>query len=591
MSCQPTNQPTDQPTDRLTLEVFSWLLIAAVALALRLLHLDAAPLAAGEAREAMLAWRAVNGQGMPVAGYAPLLFIANAALFALCGASDAIARLWPAVLGSVLVLAPLLFRQRIGRLAALVAGLYLAISPSALFAARQLDGAAVVAAGVLVCLGGLIRLFDTGTRSWLALAAGALALAVAAGSSVYGLVLTCVLAWLSLAWVWPGVKIGGLGVGERLRPQWLYALAVFSLLGLALCTGLGWNLAGLGAAGDLLVGWFERFRPAPGNFVSPVILLGVYEPMALLFGLGGFVWAARREWRFGVFLGLWAVLQTLLLILMPGRLPLDTLGVVLPLALLTGYAVQALAQSLQAHKAWLGEWLYALVVVVLWGHLYLRLAHYALYGQVADLVLALLTLILQVFLAAVFALAVQTGVVLRGIVVGTGVVLLAATISAGWGLAYVRPSDPRELLTHEPTADTVRDLVQTLRDLSWRETRMPEMLPFTLVTPPDSVLAWYLRDFSAVRQVEQPGDLGAGEAGQVLVTSWRDWLPPSSGYVGHEFILQRSWDPREAKCIWGQSLWEQPPQCSQAFRWLLFRRVPGVPPAGELSAVLWVWSP
>jgi hypothetical protein len=371
----------------------------------------------------------------------------------------------------------------------------------------------------------------------------------------------------------------------------LYTLALFSVVGLMLCTGLGWNLAGLGAAGDLLARWFDRFGPATDSPVSPVVLLGVYEPLALLVGIGGFVWAARREYRFGVLLGLWAVLQVLLLLLMPGRLPLDTLGVVLPLALLVGYVAEALVQDVQARKVWPGEWLYALLVLTLWVHLYLRLAHYALYGQAADLVLALLTLILQAFLAAVFALTVRVAAVLRGIVAGTGAALLAATISAGWGIAYVRPSDPRELLAHEPTAETVRDLVETLHALSWRKAKMPETLPLTLVTPSDSVLAWYLRDFSAVDRVEGPSDVSAGEVGQVLVTSWSDWLPPSSGYVGHEFILQRSWDPREANCIWAQPPWERLPQCDIAFRWLLFRRAAGVLPVIGQVAVLWLRSP
>ena len=63
-----------------------WILVAVVALALRLAHLDSAPLNGSEAREAMLAWRAVTGRGTPGTGYSPLLFAANALLFALCGA-------------------------------------------------------------------------------------------------------------------------------------------------------------------------------------------------------------------------------------------------------------------------------------------------------------------------------------------------------------------------------------------------------------------------------------------------------------------------------------------------------------------------
>jgi hypothetical protein len=168
--------------------------------------------------------------------------------------------------------------------------------------------------------------------------------------------------------------------------------------------------------------------------------------------------------------------------------------------------------------------------------------------------------------------------------VGTGIALLAVVLSAGWGGAYVRPADPRELLVRQPTAVEVRDLVRTLRDLSWRETGMPTTLSLTLEAAPDSVLAWYLRDWSAARRVE---DLGAvGEMDRVLVTARRDLgavtLPDDVEYVGQDFALRRSWDPLQVACVWA---W--PPRCNATVAWLLFRDTPA-PAATEQWAVLWL---
>lgn len=582
-----SRQPTNRPTNRFSIEVFLWGLIAALALGLRLLHLDAAPLSSAEAREALPAWQMATGQPVnqlsdqPTVQFtqSPFLLVTNAALFALCGATDALARLWPALFGSLLVLMPgLLFRERLGRLGALIAGLYVAVSPTALFAARQLDGATIVAVGVLAWLGGLLRFLDSGRRSWLTLAASGLVLAATAGSVACGWVLTFGLAWLGLAWAWPGRRADELW--RLVRPHLLHVLVVSLLVALALATGLGWNLAGVGAMGDLVADWFRRFRPVSDDFVaSPIVLLAVYEPLALLFGIGGLVWAVRRTWRLGVLLGLWAGLQVVIASLMPGRLPLDTLGIVLPLALLTGYAVRVLVQGMRAQKVWAGEWLYALVVLILGVYLYLRLARYALYGSVADLFLVLLTLILLIFLAAIFVMVAQTTVVLRGFVIGAGVLFLLATLSAGWKLAYVRPSDPRELVTYEPTADTVRDLVGTLRDLSWRKTGMPETLALTLATPSEPVAVWYLRDFGNLRSLELSDSV---QAGPVIVASRSDWAPSADNYAGQEFVLRYGWDVREVRCVWEESL-----QCAGFFRWLLFRR--GTLHA-EHSLVLWVSS-
>jgi len=573
-----------QSTFRITLEVGLWAVVAVVALALRLYSLDAAPLDAREAREAALAWRAVARLGMPAgaeADYSPVLLAGNALVFTLCAVSDSIARLWPALMGAMLALTPCLFRQRIGRVGALAAGSYLAFSPSVLFASRHLDGTIVAAAGVMVFLGGLLRFFDTEKRSWLTWAGLGLALVVTSSPAAYGLLLAIGLAFLILAWAWPGRWAGWWG---QLRPHLVYAIVIFVLAGLVLATGLGWNLGGLGATGDLLGAWLARFGPAPSSAASPLLVLAVYEPLALLLGLGGLVWAARRGCRSGVALGLWAGLSGVLLALMPGRAVLDVTWVLLPLVMLAGLGVESLVRNVREQGEWIADGLYVLVVVVLWAHFYVVLAHYAVYKTPTDMALALLTVALQVLLAMIFALGIRVGTALRALGVGTIVALVAVTLSAAWGSAYVRPGDPRELLAQEPAAPEVRDLVQTLRDLSWRKTGMPTTLSFTLEAAPGSVLAWYLRDFSAARQVEDLGQASSleGEMGP-LVTTRRD-LAPAGGmeFVGQDFALRRRWNPAEVECTWS---W--PPECSAAVEWYLFRRTPA-PPAVDEWVVLWV---
>ena len=581
----------------LSVETALWILFAVLALVLRLVRLDAAPLNAQEAREAMLAWRAATGQGMPGGSYSPVLLALNALLFTLCGTSDSLARLWPALFGSALVLIPWLLRQRIGRVGALAASLYLALSPTALVASRQLDGVTLVVLGGMALLGGLVRFLEadhgvtdgraTAGRPWLAFSAGGLALAVTSSPSAYGLLLSMALSWLLLAWVWPDE--GTRRMWERLRPHAAYLLLVFLLAALALGTGLGWNPTGLGVAGGFLPAWIARFAPVMDRAASPLALLAVYEPLGLLFGLGGLVWAIQRGHRVGVLLGLWASLGTLLAALMPGRLPLDVFWGLLPLAMLAGVATESLVQNLRERGAWLSEGLYVPVVAILWIHLVLMLGRYAASGRPEDMALALLTAALQVLLAMIFALAMKAESAFRALSVGTGIVLLAITFAAGWRGAIVLPADPREIVVGEPTAVEVRDLVQTLRSLSWRETGLPTTIPFTFEAAPDSVLAWYLRDFSAARRVEELR-VEEGE-GSPLVTERHDLsggavgsgaLGSAAQYVGQDFVLRRHWDPGEIVCAW-----EWPPRCNAAVKWWMFRSTSTFPMAGQW-AVLWL---
>lgn len=569
---------------RFSVEAVLWIAIFFLALALRVVNLDVAPLAPAEAREALAAWGAINDHRMPDADYSPLLFSANAALFALFGASDTVARLCPALFGVTLVITPLLIRQYLGRVATLLSGLFLALSPAALVSSRQLDGTSGAVLGGMLAFAGLASFANGRDRRWLLLFVGGLAMAIASGSSAYGLLVTLALAFFATARTttgWRAQEMWG-----TLRPHALQMIGVFLFATLLVATALGWNPTGLGAVGDLFVDWLARFRRVSSGTASPFVFLIVYEPLVLVAGFAGAVGAVRRGNRFGEMLALWSGLGVLLLTLMPGRMPLDILWGTLPLTLLAGMAVGEHLRVAWEGRARSSEWLYVIVVLVLWVHCYMMLVRYASSQPPQRdqfLVLALLALLLQVLLAVVFTLLLQGGLAAsRSVATGSGIVLLALTMSAGWGVAHVRPTDPREPLVHDHTASGVYDLVQTLRDLSWRETGVPAGLSLTVSTPPDSVLAWYLRGFKRADLVVA-AELDWERAGPIVVTSGSESpYPVDEAYIGQDFVLHLAWAPTTVQCVL-----EWPLQCSSAVGWLLSRRTPS-PPTLDEAAVIWL---
>lgn len=576
------NRPPDRAIERY--EIAFWAVIVGIALAMRLAQLDAALLSAPEARGASAAWRAATGQGMPVSDYSPLLFAANSLLFVLFGASDALGRFLPALFGSALVLTPMLLRRRLGCVGALGSGLYLAISPTVLVVSRQLDGTALAAAGAMGCLGGLNRFLETDRRRWLAFAAVGLALSVASGAAVYGLFVPLGVAGVLVSRLgpdrWAARARSGL---SRLRPRSAQFVLLFGLALVAFSTGLGWNLSGIGAVGDLAVEWFGRFHSVGVRAASPFMLLVVYELCGLIFGLGGLIWGVRRGLFSAALLGLWGGLGALLLALMPGRAPTDLVWVVLPLAMLAGIAVEAVARDRWDSGAGT-RFVYAGLVLILWAQVYLTLARYVTYGERADLVLVLVLAGLQVLLGLTFVLALGPPTTVRTAAAATGVALLSLTLSAGWGVAYRCPADPREPLLSQPTAVNIRDLVETLDGLSWQETGMPTTLEFVYEAPSESVLAWYLRDYGSARRVDHLSELGADGLGQTLVTLDGDQAAPpaASGteYVGQSFALGRRWVPSSIGC----RFWEA--SCTVRLDWFLFRDGPPLPDA-ESEATLW----
>ena len=568
---------------QLSIEQALWALIAVLALATRLGRLGSAPLSAAEARQAIVAWRAASGLGMPLTGYNPVLLWGNSLLFSLFGASDAVARLLPALCGAGLALLPLLLKRELGRAGAIVSGLYLALSPTALVASRQLNGTIVSAAGTMAFLGAGLQFWATGHRRWIVFAGAALALAVAGGPTVYGLLLPLGVGYglVSLA----GIDVLPITlVDEKLwmpheRRRFLVTFGVGVLL---LSTGAAWNLSGLEATGGLLGSWLGRFGPTSNAVSSPLTLLTAYEPWVLVFGLGGAIWGVLKRDGLSLLLALWGGLALTMTGLMPGREPVDLLWVVLPLTMLSASFVAKIGTNGWGRQRPLTT-VHLGIALVLWAHAYLQLGRYAAFGDGVDLGLAVISVLLQGLVALSFSLILGGWTALRVVLTGATTALIAFTVGAGWGVAYRRPADPREALWRSPTPGNIRDLVDTLEVISWSEDGVPTTLDFAYEAPVDSVLTWYLRDFADAERVSHLADLSTEELGSILVTADREEedLPETeTGYAGQDFPIRWEWSPRELGCGF------PPLGCRAGVRWLLFREsVPA--PEGTEWATLW----
>lgn len=128
----------DEQAFRVSLEALAYVAILAFALVLRLAEIDSVPLMSTETHNALAAWRAVtpNASGVELTSTSLILFMLQSFSFAAFGGSEFSARLATALAGSLLVLAPLLFRPLLGSTRAFLFSLLLAFSPTLLIASR-----------------------------------------------------------------------------------------------------------------------------------------------------------------------------------------------------------------------------------------------------------------------------------------------------------------------------------------------------------------------------------------------------------------------------------------------------------------------
>src|SRR5690349_24269832 len=161
-----------------------------IALGFRLIQLGATPLTDSEATLALQALQVAQGQA-PLLGSQTAYVLFTSIFFAVINATNFMARLVPAIVGSALVFAPYFFRERIKPRPALILAFLIAIDPGLVALSRQANGT-ILAVTFLLFAWGMWRLRR-------AIPAGIFAgLALLSGPSLWAGLLALGLTWIFL---------------------------------------------------------------------------------------------------------------------------------------------------------------------------------------------------------------------------------------------------------------------------------------------------------------------------------------------------------------------------------------------------------
>ncbi len=199
----------------LTVEQMAYLALGAVALLAHLWALGDRALHHDETLHAAYSWYLLVGRGYihdPLL-HGPLLYYLGAALYFLFGDNDFVARLGPALAGTALTLSPYLLRQTLGRPAALIAAVYLLISPVALYVGRFFRHDIYSVVCEILVFAALMGYGATRRSLWLFVGAAAFAFMLVNQETTY-LFLLVMAAPLAVAFLWrvyrPGIALVGL---------------------------------------------------------------------------------------------------------------------------------------------------------------------------------------------------------------------------------------------------------------------------------------------------------------------------------------------------------------------------------------------
>lgn len=552
--------------NRITNEHALFFLILLLGLGIRILRIGEVPLSDFEAAHALQALQVSNGGdgGFSPGPAYPLL---TGATFFIFADNNLYARIWPIIAGCCLIIFPYLIRSLIGRKAALIMAIGIALDPS-FVAFSRIAGSEIMAVGFGALALGLAysrRPILAGIFGGLMLLSGPSALQglLAFGSAfIIGYLLS------RRNYLSPIIPVAEPeNYRKELQQGVLAALAVILVLGTLFFLfpeGLG-SLTSILPA--YLSGWIFPSGIHAGRLLATLV---IYNPIVLIFSIIAIVQGWRYKEPVSQWLSLWAGTTFVLVFIYPGREVFSLAWLLLPL---WGLAATEIAKYFRLRGfetiPALGQ---AALIVILMALSWLNLAGLNLSaGNVQSLQLRWAVIGGTIILIGITTLLIglgwdyktaQQGLV-WGIVLGFGLYGLSST----WELSQLHPNGEQELIATRPVSKNTGDLQITLGDLSEWRTGIRDTLDVILTTSTPS-LKWEMRNWKNARFLNY---IPAGEIPSVIITS-EDQPEPNLaiGYRGQDF----AWSAEPA---WRGVLPENWPN------WLVFRNAPQI----ESNLILW----
>jgi hypothetical protein len=529
-----------------------------LALAIRLLNLGSAPLSDYEAAQALQALHIARGEPTLLAGY-PAYTVLTAGLFYLLDATNFIARLLPALAGSLLVFVPLMFKSLINRKAALILAIGLAFNPG-LVALSRLVGSPIVAISFILLMLGLIYIKKP------ILAGICAGLAILSGPSLIQGIVGAGFAWIvgyifsRIGWIQPLFPENAFRQDQphALRRGLITGSATIIIAGsmfLLVPNGLG-NIAETIPA--YLSTWINSSQIPASRLLAAFFL---YQPLAVVFGTIGVIRGWLRHDNLEKWVSLLLLGELVLTLILPGRLVSDLGWTIVPLLLLAALEIS------RYFTAWESEdvpaLIQALLIFLLFALGWLNLTGMALTGGEIELVrlrwaVVLGTLALAGITTLLVALGWSKTIAFKGLVWGLIFGLGLFGFASMWWVTQLRANSEQELWYPTPLTQQANQLTVTLGDLSEWKTGFRDQIDVVVTTNAPSI-EWLLHDFPNTRFISEPI---TGESPSVII-SLQDQPQPNlpGAYRGQDF----SW--------WATPGWQGalPPDWTH---WLVFRTGP-----------------
>jgi hypothetical protein len=541
----------------LSTELVLYIFIFIVALVARFLKLGVAPLSEFEASWAVQSLDIARSNIVSIDPN-PAYIFSTGVMFFLINSSNAIARVFPALAGAMLIWLPYFFRKPLGQTAALIMSFGLALDPGLVALSRLAGGPMIAMSFGLLAIGFMYARKPV----WAGILSG---FAILGGPAFIQGLLAIILVLL-IAKLLEGLNILGQlsdfnnfdNSKSSIRTLVIAILSTIIVFGTLLLR----YPQGLNALADTLPkyfnGWFTPSEIPASRLIAALIF---YQPLALIFGMIGLIRAWLRRNTIAQVLSLWMVISLVLALFYPGKYVWDIAWVLIPLWALAGIEISRyLRMDEQERWPMLGEMAIILVLaVIMWLNLAgaARLSGDDQYARLR-LVVILGAFVLGVITTILIAMGWSSKAAQRGLVMGMCIALGTYVLAGMWNVSQVNANGENELWYPSPYTKNLGYLIETLGDLSEQESGQRNTMVMVVESEALS-LKWSLRDWY---EVVYSIDRESVDVPPVILKSGEQ-SPPSQtiAYRGQGFGLWRF-------PAWNGAL------PADWLKWMVFRQAP-----------------
>ncbi len=513
---------------KISVEFFFYAGILIISLAFRFAFLDRISLNEDEARLAMEAWNIAQGKDLLISGQPGYLSL-TAAFFFIFKASNFFARFWPALIGSLAVLLPYLFRDRLGKNTALILSLFMALDPFLINISRSANGSIFALVGLLAGIGFWFnrRPVWTGISFGLSLLGG---VTLWPGLIVFILALFAAPKTLRSIWI--------TGEGRRKNEVLVMAISLAVTVGL-ISTIFLTHPAGISAVGSSLIEYFQTWgSPSQMPYYSALILWLILEIPVLVLAIWGLISGTKEQNPMTAFCGIWGGLALLLAVVNQSNNLGELFWVSVPLLILAAMAIPRLITQIQIESK-VVFYAETVAVIALFVFSFMNFTNLVNSNSMNPedlrnrIIGTLLPLILLAVVTALFAWGWSAKSTRIGLVLGIGLILLTGWIGSAWKSAELGSHPEFEFNNSRGYPIGEKNLLKTISDLSLWSTSQANRVDIQIANIDSDSLLWALKSFDNV-QLEQ--SFNPHSSSSIILTPQNMVIESENIYRGQNFL-------------------------------------------------------